>query len=341
VNWLTIGISGYGVYIPRLRIKREDYARAWGSFSASGVAEKAVMGFDEDVLTASAKVSKRALESVPITPDKITRFALASTTPPYVEKLLSGTVMVSVGVPNNALSSDHITSTRAGTEAMLAAVEHLGANPKGTALVTAADCPRASMWDSIEHSLGAGAAAFVLSSDDLIAELEGHSSYASEYFGERFKPRDETLVHDLNVKKFSESSLVKNATSAGTSLLKKLGRNPEDYVHVVIQQPDARVPATIGARMKFTDAQLAAGLTSKVLGDLGAASTLVSLAATLDVAKVGDRILVISYGSGAGSDALSFKVVGERKSTIRFQAEADRKEYIDYIKYLKIKGAIV
>ena len=338
---MPTGISGYGVYIPRLRIKKEDYAKAWGSFSASGVSEKAVMGFDEDVLTASAKVSKRALESVPIGPEKITRFALASTTPPYVEKLLSGTVMVGIGVPNSALSSDHITSTRAGTEAMLAAFEHLGANPKGTALVTAADCPRASMWDSIEHALGAGAAAFVLSNENLVAELEGHSSYASEYFGERFKPRDETLVHVLNVKKFFQSSLIKNATSAATALMKNLGSKPEDYAHVIIQQPDARVPATIGARLKFTESQLASGLVAKSLGDLGAASTPVALAATLDSAKAGDRIMVISYGSGAGSDALSFKVVSDRKATVSYQAESERKEYIDYIKYLKLKGAIL
>ncbi len=338
---MAIGISGYGVYIPKLRIKKEDYAKAWGSFSAAGVSEKSVMGFDEDVLTAAAKVSRRALESVPIGPEKVTRFALASTTPPYVEKVLSGTVMVSVGIPNQTLSSDHTSSTRAGTEAMLSAFEHVQANPKGVALVAVADAPIASMWDSFEHALGAGAAAYVLSSENIVAELEGHASYASEYFGERFKPRDESLIHDLNVKKFSESSVITNTTKAGNALLKKLGRKPEEYQHVVIQQPDARVPTTVGSRMQFTEHQLAAGMTSKVLGDLGAASTPVSLAAALDDAKPGDRIMVISYGSGSGSDALSFKVVGDRKAAPRFQAEADQKEYIDYIKYLKLKGAIL
>jgi len=338
---MVVGISGYGVYIPKLRIKKEDYAKAWGSFSAAGVGEKSVMGFDEDVLTAAAKVSRRALESVPITPDKVTRFAFASTTPPYVEKLLSGTVMVSIGLPNHALSSDHITSTRAGTEAMLSGFEHVSANPKGVALVAAADAPVASMWDSIEHALGAGAAAFVLSSDNPIAELEGHASYASEYFGERFKPRKDDLLHDLNVKKFAEFSLITNTTRAGNALMKKLNRKPEEYQHVVIQQPDARVPASVGGKMLFQEPQLAAGLTSNLVGDLGAASTPVSLAAALDLAKVGDKILVISYGSGAGSDALSFKVVGDRKATVKFQQDADRKEYIDYIKYLKLKGAIV
>ena len=338
---MTVGISGYGVFIPKLRIKREEYTKAWGSFAAAGVAEKSVMGFDEDVLTSATKVSKRALESVPISPDKVTRFALASTSPPYTEKLLSGMVFVTVGIPNATYSSDHTTSTRAGTEAMIAGFEHVMASPKGVALVAAADAPRASMWSPLEHQLGAGAAAFVLSSDNLVAELEGHASYASEHFGERFKPRDDPLLHDLNVKKFAEGALISNTTKAGSDLMKRLSRKPEDYQHVVIQQPDAKVPSSIGGKMGFTEPQLAAGLVSKNLGDLGAASVPVGLAAALDLAKVGDKILVISYGSGAGADALSFKVVGERKAVPRFQAEVDRKEYIEYVKYLKIKGAIV
>ena len=79
---MTVGISGYGVYIPRLRIKREEYSKAWGSFAAAGVSEKAVLGFDEDALTAASKVARRALESVPMPADKVTRFALASTSAP-------------------------------------------------------------------------------------------------------------------------------------------------------------------------------------------------------------------------------------------------------------------
>jgi hydroxymethylglutaryl-CoA synthase len=66
----------------------------------------------------------------------------------------------------------------------------------------------------------------------------------------------------------------------------------------------------------------------------------VGLAAALDVAKPGERILLVSYGSGAGSDALSFRVIAERKSLFPVQAEAAKKEYVDYVQYLKLKGAI-
>lgn len=338
---MAIGISGYAAYIPKLRIKKEEYAKAWGSFSAAGVAEKSVMGFDEDVLTSASKVTKRALESVPLAPEKVTRFALASTSAPYVEKLLSGTVLVSVGIPGTAFCTDHTSSTRAGTEAFISALEHMMANASNRAVVVAADAPTASMWDTIEHPMGAGAAGFVLSNENLIAEVEAYACYASEYLGERFKPRGDEKLHDLNVKKYEEGSLLVNTIKSGNAILKMLNRKPEEYQHVVVQAPDARVPSTVASRMGFTDVQLASGLVAKSVGDLGAASTAVGLAAALDAAKVGDKIIVISYGSGAASDALSLKVVSDRKSAFKVQAELDRKEYIDYVKYLKIKGAIV
>ena len=337
---MTLGISGYGVAIPRLRIKREDYAKAWGSFAAAGVNEKAVTSFDEDILTLAEKVSHRALESVPLPADRVTRFAFASTTPPYTEKLLSGTVLVGLGASGEIFATDHTSSTRAGTEALLAGFEHLAARPDGNALVAAADAPRASMWDSIEHAMGSGAAAFVLSGFALVAEFEGSASYVSEYFGERFRPREEGQTRDLNVKKFSEGSFVTNTTRAASALMKQLGRKPEDYAHVVVQQPDARAPTSVAAKLGFQDVQLAAGMVAVNLGDLGAASTPMGLAAALEVSKPGDRILVVSYGSGAGSDALSFRVVSDRRPAFTVSKEAGRKEYVDYVQYLKLKGAI-
>ncbi len=337
---MAVGISGYSVYVPRLRIKKEDYAKAWGSFQAAGVSEKSVMGFDEDVLTAAAKVSRGALESVPLPSGKVTRFALASTSAPYKEKMLSGTVLVNVGMPNAAFASDHTTSTRSGTEALISAVEHVRANQGGVAVVAAADAPRASMWDPIEHPMGAGAAGFVISSEDLIAEVEGTASFAMEHFGERFRPAGEEALQDLGVKKFFASAFTACTTKACSALVKKLGAKPEEYAHVVIQQPDAKTPGSVAGKLMFNDAQMASGLISASLGDLGAASTPVGLAAALDSAKVGDRIMVVSYGSGAGSDAVSLRVVSDRKTSPGYKAQLEKKEYIDYIQYLKLKGAL-
>lgn len=337
---MAVGISGYGISIPRLRVKKEEYVKAWGAFQAAGVKEKAVMGFDEDVLTFAAKASKRALASAGAEPEKVTRFALASTSAPYVEKLLSSTIVTNLGMPDDVFVSDHTTSARAATEAMIASLEHAMARQDSCAVCAVVDSPRASMWSPVEHGFGAGAAAFVLSADNLIAEFEGSASYASEHFGERFRPRGDEMVQDLNVKKFAQSSLIRTTTKAAGTLMKRLGAKPEDFAYVALQQPDVRAPGAVAKKLGFSEDQLAGGLVAGDMGDLGAASVPMSLAATIDRAKQGDRIMAISYGSGAASDALSFRVVSDRKCAPSVSAEIARKEYIDYIQYLKLKGAI-
>lgn len=337
---MAVGISGYAASIPRLRIKREEYVKAWGSFAAPGVSEKALLGYDEDVLTLAIRAARQALASAALAPDGVSRLALASTSPPYAEKLLSGTICASLGIPADVFASEHTTSTRAGTEALLAAVEHLLANPEGRAVVVVADAPRASLGSPLEHALGAGAAAFVLSADEVRVELEGYASHVKEHFGERFRPEGEVLLQDLGVRRFSETSFLENVAAAANALLTKLGRKPQDYAHAVFQQPDGRLPGTAAARLAFTEGQMASGMVAPTLGDLGAACALVGLAAALDAARVGDRILLVSYGSGAGSDALSFRVVAGQRSAGTVRAAADRKEYVDYLQYLKIRGAI-
>src|SRR5690349_44148 len=73
----VVGISGYGVAIPRFRIAREEYVKAWGSFAAADVIEKSVLGFDEDIVTLATKASRRALETSGLPASRMTRFALA------------------------------------------------------------------------------------------------------------------------------------------------------------------------------------------------------------------------------------------------------------------------
>jgi hydroxymethylglutaryl-CoA synthase len=70
----------------------------------------------------------------------------------------------------------------------------------------------------------------------------------------------------------------------------------------------------------------------------------VGLAAVLDTAKPNERILVTSYGSGAGSDAYSFITTNQlldkrknQKMTVRSQAENPFLEYVDYNTYRRLK----
>ena len=68
------------------------------------------------------------------------------------------------------------------------------------------------------------------------------------------------------------------------------------------------------------------------------------LAAVLDVAKPEERVLITSYGSGAGSDSYLFRttdqIVGKRqrqKINVKYQAENPFVEYVDYSTYRRLK----
>ncbi|MDO9120518.1 MAG: hydroxymethylglutaryl-CoA synthase, partial [Anaerolineaceae bacterium] len=86
------------------------------------------------------------------------------------------------------------------------------------------------------------------------------------------------------------------------------------------------------------------GLLAPVIGNTYAGASLIGLTAVLDIAKAGDKILMVSYGSGAGSDAFSIEVtdkITERR--ILAPSTADyiaRHTQIDYAVYTRLRDKI-
>ena len=67
---------------------------------------------------------------------------------------------------------------------------------------------------------------------------------------------------------------------------------------------------------------------------------MIGLASVLDKAKQGEKILEVSYGSGAGSDAFVLKATEniEKKRHKKSVFEMfEEKEYIDYVEYAKCR----
>lgn len=331
-----IGIVGHGAYVPRYRIKAEEYVEAWGSFSARNVEEKSVAGYDEDSVTMGIEAARNAISSSGIDPSDVDVLYLATTTPLYAEKLSSCTVAESVGAGPNVRTADFTNSTKSGTTALLACLDAvLGSG--GYGLVVASDFPFSAPGDPIEHGFGAGAASFVIGEGENVTEIEGSFSASREVLGERFRKVGKPYTRDLGIRIQHYPLLIEMSIGG---LREKLGEVEID--HLILQQPNGRLPIRVARRMGFKDEQLSPNMLVNYTGDTGVSSTLLSLANALDRVQAGERILMASYGSSAGSDAISF-VVGnktDRGKAPSVQDYLDDKEYIDYVKYLKFRGML-
>lgn len=141
-----------------------------------------------------------------------------------------------------------------------------------------------------------------------------------------------------------EPAYFKHVTSAAQGLMERLGTVPEDYDYAVFHQPNGKFPVRVAAKLGFSKKQIEPGLVVPMIGNTYSGSCLIGLAATLDVARPGERIFVTSFGSGAGSDAFSI-AVKDRIEEIRCGAPSVRDyianaEYLDYAIYAKHKGKL-
>jgi hydroxymethylglutaryl-CoA synthase len=127
--------------------------------------------------------------------------------------------------------------------------------------------------------------------------------------------------------------------------MEQLGATPADYRWAVFHQPNPKFPRRVARGLGFTAEQIAPGLVVDSIGNTYSGSSLLGLAAVLDVADKGDRIFFCSYGSGAGSDAFSL-VANGRLDTARRGAPmvgdyvARAHEMRDYGEYLRVSGKI-
>jgi hydroxymethylglutaryl-CoA synthase len=131
-------------------------------------------------------------------------------------------------------------------------------------------------------------------------------------------------------------------------LFSQVKTKPEDYDYAVFHQPNAKFPQKIAKDLGFTTAQIKPGLVVPHLGNTYSGASPIGLAATLDIAKPGDRIFVCSFGSGAGSDAFDITVTDAIDSDLFRRDAAPGVEqqlknpiYLDYARYAKHKGKIV
>ncbi len=345
---MTVGIVGYGAYIPRRRIRLGEIAAVWGTDAETferglELHEKSVPGADEDTITMSVTAARRALARAGIRPSSIGAVYVGSESHPYAVKPSGTVVAEALGTTPAVHCADLEFACKAGSEGMFLAAALVKSGEVEHALAVGADTSQGAPGDALEYSAAAGAAAFVFGASDLVATLDAQVSYMTD------TPdfwRREYMHYPRHAGRFTgEPAYFKHTLGAAHLLLEKTGLKPHDFAYAVFHQPNGKFPMRAGKELGFRREQLEDGWLSPWLGNTYSGASPIGLTAVLDKAKAGDRILMVSYGSGAGSDGFVWTVT-TRIDEVRALAPGTRdqleygKLYIGYGTYAKLRGKI-
>ncbi|MEO2240956.1 MAG: hydroxymethylglutaryl-CoA synthase [Euryarchaeota archaeon] len=338
------GIVGYGAYVPRYRIKVEEIASVWGEDpeaikSGLRIEEKSVPSETEDSATIAVEAARNALSRAGIDPSDIGAIFVGSESPPYAVKPTATIVAAAIGATPDLTAADYEFACKAGTTAIQTCTGLVVAGMIDYGLAIGADTAQGAPGDPLEYTAAAGGAAFVIGRDDLVAELEGTYSYTTD------TPdfwRREGQPYPRHGGRFTGApAYFKHIINAARGLMEELDLSPEDFDYAVFHQPNGKFPRRVGQKLGFKPEQIEPSIVVDKIGNTYSGSSLLGFVRVLDQAEPGDRILLVSYGSGAGSDAFSF-VVTDRIEKVRERAPLleeylrDR-VYVTYGEYAKMK----
>jgi len=332
------GICSIGGYVPRHRLPRKAIFQAMGWMSPGNVAaargEKAVANFDEDSLTMAVAAGADALGRHGGHPGAEGLF-LASTTLPYRERLNAGIAAAALGLEEGIRAADFTGGLRAGTAALLSALECVQAGAAASVLVCASDSRQARPASAQELVFGdAAAAVLVGGGDDAIAEFLGSHSLTCD-FGDHYRGAQSAFDRQWEDRWIRDAGYQQLIPQAIDGLLRKYGRGISEYTRVVFPCPYPPVRKKILRALGVPAEAEQEDLHAQV-GDAGTAHPVLMLALALERARPGDRILLVSFGSGC--DALDFRVTDSVARPARTGGVsaclARRQELDSYTKYL-------
>jgi hydroxymethylglutaryl-CoA synthase len=335
------GIVGYSAYTSRFRIK-------------SGSLERAVPFIDEDAVTAAVEAGKLALIHSGLDSAWIGKVYVGSESNPYAVKPIASKVaqVLKLGEEDGDVQSVDAIDTefacKAGTSMFkdaCALVSYPRSNVK-YAIVIGSDnsqaAPRGCPGGELDMFVGYGSAAYIFGKKDVIAEVEDWYSCTSDT--PDFWRRDGEPYPMHGGRFTGDPAYFKHVRKSASKLMERLNLKPSDINYFVPHQPNANFPVRIAKELGFKEEQYSPSLMINKFGNTYSGASLIGLAAILDIAKPDERILVASYGSGAGSDAYVIRTTSQlldkrlrQKINVKFLAENPFVEYVDYTTYRHLK----
>jgi hydroxymethylglutaryl-CoA synthase len=339
-----VGIVGYGAYVPRYRLPGTEISRIWKGEALPGpVREKSVAGLDEDVITMSIEAARNALARAGISAQLLRAVWVGSESHPYAVKPTGTIVAEAIGASAHIQAADWEFACKAGSEAMVAAMGLVGSCMADYALAIGMDTAQGKPGDALEFTASSGGAAYIIGpAEEALATIDAQYSFVTDT--PDFWRRAHQKYPEHGQRFTGEPAYFDHIASATRTLMENEGLSPDDFKYAVFHQPNEKFPSRVAKQLGFKPEQIHDGLLSPVIGNTYAGAALVGLTAVLDLASPGDRILVTSYGSGAGSDVFVFTAQDalpqRRDLALSTQEYIARRTEIDYATYARFRGKI-
>ncbi|MDH2902081.1 MAG: hydroxymethylglutaryl-CoA synthase [archaeon] len=334
-----IAIEGYGAYIPFYRLPTTEIARIWHGGGAGANKEKAVASIDEDTTTMAVEAARIAVAMAGVD-RSLGAIFVGTESKVYAVKPTSTIVAQALGC-HETLAADFEFACKAGTEAMQVISGLVGSGMIEHGLACAIDTAQGRPGDDLEFTAASGGAAYVIgrASRNSIAKILGSVTYVSDT-GDFWRRQGERYPRHLS--RFTgEPAYFHHVETAVKNLFSEFKTRPSDFQYAVFHQPNPRFPVEAATRLGFTIKQIETGLLNPMIGNTYSGSSPLGLAAVLDVAKSGDKILLCSFGSGAGSDAFIIEaqesLVEKRKMGVPVRDLIENNMRIDYGMYTKFR----
>jgi len=343
-----VGIKGYAGYVPRYRITPKEIGDVWGKDGETmgkglRVQSKSVPSPDEDVVTISTQAAKWAMKRADIEGEDLEAIYVGSESHPYAVKPTATIVAASLAASPHMTAADYEFACKAGTAAFQTCMGLVSSGMIENGMAIGADTSQGAPGDALEYTAAAGGAAYVIGSKNLLAEIEETVSYTTDT--PDFWRREGEKYPQHGGRFTGKPAYFRHVMNCTEKMLRTTGNKPEDYDYAVFHQPNGKFPVKAAKKLGFSKEQLEPGLLVTNIGNTYSGAVPLGLAATLDQAETGDKILVTSYGSGAGSDSFDITVTENiekvKESNVPTVEEViSKEEFISYSVYAKFREKI-
>ena len=336
-----IGITGFGGYVPRLRLSRQAVAQANAWYAPQFAARKgtrSMANWDEDSITMAVAAARDCLGPGD-NRQHVRSVLLASGTLPFAERLNAGVVAGALTLSDDIEAIDLGGSQRAGLSAVTQAVSRARAGG-GDVLVLAADTRKALAASAQEMEYGDAAAALLIGNDKVLAEYLGAGTLSVD-FVDHFRANGEDIDYHWEERWVRDEGISKLVPKAIADALQQAGVKADAVDHFIFPSSFAKMDAQL-AKVCGIRAEAVVNPLFEQIADSGLPHALLILAQLLERAKPGELIVLAQFGSGA--QALVLRVTEAIGS---FQPARGVSEWIargveerSYTKFLAFKGQL-